>query len=155
MLLFLLFSLILDFRVFISIWYGIFRNSRNSKEIWSDGHGETVTSVGSFGRGRCYPPRFVGEAICVADWKTAWVAVDSVECATCIPGCAALYMLDSSLCGFIVVCVCSFHLNPSRPSLHLVLHLEVPLVPELRGTEWRRRCRTAQSQHCLRLGRQA
>jgi hypothetical protein len=99
------------------------------------GHGGAVPSVGSFGRGRCCSPRSVGEAVCVVDWKAGWVAVDSVERATCIPGCAALYMLDPLLCGFIVVCLCSFRLNPSRPSLHLVLHLEVPLVLELRGIE--------------------
>jgi hypothetical protein len=51
------------------------------------------------------------------------------------PARAALYMLDPSLCGSIVKCVASVLLNPSRPSLHLVLHLVVPLVPGLRGIE--------------------
>jgi hypothetical protein len=84
-----------------------------------------------------------------------WVAVDFVECATYVPGRAGLYMLDPSLCAFIVVCVGAVYLNPSLSSLHLVLHPEAPLVPGLRGTESHRRYRTAQSRHCLRLGRQA
>jgi hypothetical protein len=83
------------------------------------------------------------------------VVVEAAECPTCILGRAASFMLDPSLCGFIVVCVEDVYLNPSLSSLHLVLHLVAPLVLELRGIEWRRRCMRAQSQHCLRPGRRA
>jgi hypothetical protein len=63
------------------------------------------------------------------------VAVERMEYPTRGPGRAALRTLDPSLCGFIVKWVGSVLINPSQPSLRLVLHLVVPLVPGLRGIE--------------------
>jgi hypothetical protein len=116
-------------------------------------HGEAVPSKKSFKGGRC-SSRFVWRGRMRRELGDLG-AVESEESPICVAKRAALYMLDPSLCDSIVVCVGSICLNPSLSSLHLVLHLAAPLVPGLRGIEWRRRCRTAQSQHCLRLGRQA